>query len=53
MDGRLPAHVEAAAILRRVEADGDFATVLRKGDPDRGSLILSEQNGPSEPVGEL
>jgi len=37
---RLPAHVEVASILRRVEASGDFATVLRKGDPDRGSLLL-------------
>jgi len=40
MDERLPAHVEAGAILRRVEADGGFGTVLRKGDPDRGTLIL-------------
>lgn len=40
MDERLPAHVEAAALLRRVEAEGGFGTVLRKGDPDRGSLIL-------------
>jgi hypothetical protein len=37
---RLPAHLEAAGILRRAEAAGDFATVLRKGDPDRGSLLL-------------
>ena len=40
MDERLPAHVEAAAILRRVEADGGFGAILRKGDRDRGSLIL-------------
>ena len=40
MDERLPAHVEAAAILRRVEANGGFGAVLRKGDPDRGSLVL-------------
>jgi hypothetical protein len=26
--------------LRRVEALGGFATVLRKGDPERGSLLL-------------
>lgn len=37
---RLPAHVEAAAIMRRTEAEGGFATVLRKGDPDRGTLTL-------------
>jgi len=40
MDERLPAHLETAAILRRAEADGGFGMVLRKGDPDRGSLVL-------------
>ena len=40
MSERLPAHLEVAAIMRRVEADGGFATVLRKGDPDRGTLTL-------------
>jgi len=29
-----------AGILRRVAADGDFATVLRKGDAERGSLLI-------------
>jgi hypothetical protein len=37
---RLPAHLEVASILRRAQAAGDFATILRKGDPDRGSLLL-------------
>ena len=37
---RLPAHLEAASILRRAQIAGDFATVLRKGDPERGSLLL-------------
>lgn len=40
MSDRLPAHVEASAILRRAEAEGGFGTVIRRGDPDRGSLIL-------------
>jgi hypothetical protein len=40
MPERLPAHVEVAAIMRRVESEGGFATVLRKGDPDRGTLTL-------------
>ena len=26
--------------MRRVEADGGFATVLATGDPDRGALML-------------
>src|SRR4051812_1306162 len=37
---RLPAHVEVASILRRAATAGDFATVMRKGDEDRGSLLL-------------
>jgi hypothetical protein len=40
MDDRLPAHLEAAAIMRRAEAAGGFAVVVRKGDPDRGALTL-------------
>jgi hypothetical protein len=45
MDDRLPSHVEVGAIIRQVEANGGFATVLRKGDPDRGAvtLILQER----------
>ena len=44
MAERLPAHVEAAAIMRRVNADGGFAAVLNKGDPDRGALVLILRN---------
>ena len=40
MSRRLPTHVEVSGILRRAAASGDFATVMRKGDPDRGSLII-------------
>ena len=40
MSERLPTHLEVGAIIRRAEANGDFATVLRKGDMERGSLIL-------------
>ena len=40
MSERLPAHVEAAAIIRRTETGGGFAAVLRKGDPDRGTLTM-------------
>jgi len=38
---RLPAHLEVAAIMRRAETDGGFATVLRKGDPDCGAITLA------------
>ena len=37
---RLPTHVEVSGILRRVGAEGGFATVMRKGDPERGSLLI-------------
>ena len=40
MSGRLPTHVEVAGFLRTVQANGDFATVIRKGDKERGSLLL-------------
>ena len=40
MKERLPTHVEVAGILRRVESDGDFATVIRRGDRERGTLLL-------------
>jgi hypothetical protein len=40
MTERLPASLEATALIRRAEASGDFAAVLRKGDEQRGSLLL-------------
>ncbi len=40
MDERLPASLEATALMRRVQSDGGFATLLKKGDPDRGALLL-------------
>ena len=36
----MPAHLEVAGILRRAQVEGGFGTVLHKGDPDRGSIIL-------------
>jgi len=40
MTERLPAHVEAASLIRRAQAEGGFAALLRKGDPDRGTITL-------------
>jgi hypothetical protein len=40
MAERLPAHLEATGFLRSAEAAGGFGMVLKKGDPDRGALIL-------------
>ena len=38
--GRLPPRLEVPALLRRAEAEGGFATVLHKGDPEGGALLL-------------
>jgi hypothetical protein len=38
--GRLPAHLEAGAILRLAESEGGFATVLAKGERDAGTILL-------------
>ena len=40
MDDRLPTALEVGGIVRRVQAAGDFAAIIRKGDADRGSLVL-------------
>jgi hypothetical protein len=40
MTSRLSASVEAASLIRRAQVDGDFAAVLRKGDPERGALLI-------------
>ena len=39
-DARLPAQLEATALLRRVQAEGGFGTVLRKGEPEAGTLLI-------------
>lgn len=40
MTARLATSVEVAALVRRVESEGGFGTVLKKGDPERGALLL-------------
>ena len=44
MTERLPAHLEASALLRQVADMGGFATIIRKGDADRGELLLLVTN---------
>jgi hypothetical protein len=41
MDARLPAHLEAAGILRLAESLGGFGTVLAKGERDGGTIIVA------------
>jgi hypothetical protein len=40
MTARLVTSVEVAALIRRCEQNGDFATVIRKGDDDRGAILI-------------
>jgi hypothetical protein len=37
---RLPAHLEAGAIMRLAETEGGFATVLARGEHDAGTILL-------------
>jgi hypothetical protein len=40
VDERLATHLEVAGILRRTAVAGDFATVIKRGDHERGALLL-------------
>lgn len=40
MSDRLPARLEATAFIRQAQSNGGFATVLRRGDPDSGAILL-------------
>lgn len=40
MSGRLPAHLEASAILRLAESQNGYATVLTKGERDAGTILI-------------
>jgi len=37
---RLPAAVEVSGMIRLVQASGGFAMVLRKGEPDSGTILV-------------
>jgi len=40
MSQRLPAHLEAGAIMQLARAEGGFATVLAKGEHDAGTILI-------------
>lgn len=40
MDDRLPAHLEVAGLIRIVESQGGFASVLHKGERDAGTILI-------------
>ena len=44
MSARMNTAVEASALVRKVQSSGDFGTILRKGDPERGTLLLVISN---------
>ena len=48
MTSRLPANLEVAALVRAVQGEGGFASILHKGDSDRGtiSLLVAERGQP-------
>jgi hypothetical protein len=37
---RLPSHLEASGLLRRIDQEGGFGAILHRGDRDRGTLLL-------------
>ncbi len=41
MNERLPTHLEVSGLLRAAEHGGGFGTVLRRGDPDRGTIHVT------------
>jgi hypothetical protein len=40
LEPRLPAHLEVGALIRRTQAEGGFATVLKKGERDAGTILV-------------
>lgn len=51
MSERLPAKLEVAGIMRGVEGQGGFASILHRGDPDRGAIsLLVVERGRAEAV---
>jgi hypothetical protein len=40
---RLASHIQAAALILLASAQGDFATIIKKGDPTSGSLLIIGQ----------
>ena len=39
-EARLPAHLEVGAMIRAVEAAGGFATIVKKGEKDAGTILV-------------
>lgn len=50
IEPRLTSEFQISAIRRLVEVDGDFATILRKGDATSGTILLIGQVKGANPV---
>ena len=37
---RLPAQLEVSGLVRRVNGEGGFATIMAKGEPDAGTILV-------------
>jgi hypothetical protein len=37
---RLPTHLQVSALIRRVQGEGGFATVVARGERDAGTLLV-------------
>lgn len=40
MDQRLPAHLEVSAMIRQVNGEGGFGTVISRGEQDAGTILV-------------
>ena len=40
MDARLPTHIEVAGLVRAVNGAGGFASVIKKGERDAGTIMV-------------
>ena len=47
---RLPAHLEVAGLMRRVVAEGGFATIVARGERDAGTILLVLRDSRTNPM---
>lgn len=50
IEPRLATHMRVSALIRQCAEQGDFATVIRKGDPTAGALLLLTRQKGRNPV---
>lgn len=50
IEPRLATHMLVSALRRQAEAHGGFVTVIRKGDPDAGSLVIIRREKGQNPA---